>query len=705
MNPDPKTPKQGAKSLMAHRGFVVVAFVVAGVIFAVLSAVLEHQKSETRRQELSDLRAYRVRQLSEIGKELEGLEAIKRQELLLYARKRAADASADATARENSSLEAQREIVAALETSARDFALFAGKRSNASFDRVLAAHETAADLHCKILSGQQEALGILALQQPGHEAVAAQQEARDAQMEVGAALKELAEARGMARGSRLRTRDEQQYDHHTYHVARAERRLAEIPRNLTTMAVRERQLAEMERDVAKELEVSVGDALAKLELQATTVREALADVGKRKAEAEKLLGESKVALVKHQPKVAELKEVLDREPIPPTPQDEKAASLQQDVIALQRRAIDLQASALAALGDLPATVDEEGLMQALAALEEPVSASQDVARPPDAVALEQEIRVAFRKIHAMEQMMIGRLQFADAVSSTNPVPLKRLTQSPDEKVGCDEMSSMVVSAQAMLEQARRMVSVREQPEHRREMVKRLEKYATADCDDPARDLTGLWNGADDARCGLLPGGPGGPPCLDAQTVSLPAFSMLHREVSPPPAWLFADHWHVLGPFDNSGRANLDTSFVAESVVDLQATYPGKNGVAIGWEPVQSEIPNVMPPFRAYNNARRIEGLDEKTAHLHNLQFAVYYAYTELRFEEACDRWLAIGSDDSSKVWINDQPVWISGKNTKAWTPTEGYRKVHFNAGVNRVLYRIENGSDRTEFSLLIGMQP
>lgn len=68
-------------------------------------------------------------------------------------------------------------------------------------------------------------------------------------------------------------------------------------------------------------------------------------------------------------------------------------------------------------------------------------------------------------------------------------------------------------------------------------------------------------------------------------------------------------------------------------------------------------------------------------------------------------WVAIGSDDFSKVWIEDQLVWASGKNLKAWRLNEGLRKVHFKQGINRVLYRVENGNDKTEFSLVVSLLP
>jgi hypothetical protein len=70
-------------------------------------------------------------------------------------------------------------------------------------------------------------------------------------------------------------------------------------------------------------------------------------------------------------------------------------------------------------------------------------------------------------------------------------------------------------------------------------------------------------------------------------------------------------------------------------------------------------------------------------------------------EQDADLWVAVGSDDYSKIWLNDQLIWASGKNSKAWRIDEGLRKVHFQKGYNRILYRIENSNDITEFSFVI----
>ena len=153
-------------------------------------------------------------------------------------------------------------------------------------------------------------------------------------------------------------------------------------------------------------------------------------------------------------------------------------------------------------------------------------------------------------------------------------------------------------------------------------------------------------------------------------------------------WMFVDSWYILGPFDNAGRVNLEKKFPPETIVDRDAIYEGKSGSRVRWEFYQSAEAKIVPPFRNFKGG---------------FEYIIYYACTELRFEEECDLWVAIGSDDFSKVWVNDQIIWASGKQQKKWRVDEGFRKVHFQKGVNRVLYRVENGHGQTEFSLIIGM--
>lgn len=153
------------------------------------------------------------------------------------------------------------------------------------------------------------------------------------------------------------------------------------------------------------------------------------------------------------------------------------------------------------------------------------------------------------------------------------------------------------------------------------------------------------------------------------------------EAGDPTEWLFVDTWYTIGPFPNPSRVNLNRKFPPESVVDLDAVYIGKSDRKIRWQFQQSRKLFVVP-------------IDAEP-------YGIWYAYTELYFEKDMDLWIAIGSDDKANIWVNDLPVWISSDQLKVWTPDEGYRKVAFKAGRNRVLYRVENGWHSMGYSMAV----
>lgn len=150
-------------------------------------------------------------------------------------------------------------------------------------------------------------------------------------------------------------------------------------------------------------------------------------------------------------------------------------------------------------------------------------------------------------------------------------------------------------------------------------------------------------------------------------------------------WTFVDSWYIVGPFDNPNRVNIHQKFPPESLVDLDARYRTQSSPApVGWTFYQSDRPKIEP--------RKFQG-----------EYVIYYAWTELYFEEATDVWIAVGSDDRSDLWINNVRVWSSSDTLKAWRIDEGKRKVRFEAGMNSVLYRIENGNGPWAFSLCLNL--
>src|SRR5690606_33223394 len=80
---------------------------------------------------------------------------------------------------------------------------------------------------------------------------------------------------------------------------------------------------------------------------------------------------------------------------------------------------------------------------------------------------------------------------------------------------------------------------------------------------------------------------------------------------------------------------------------------------------------------------------------------VSYAYTELYFDEAAVMLVALGTDDSGKIWINGKEVW----HDEGWSwyhIDEHLEEITFRQGWNRVLVRVDNnGGAACGFSFLI----
>lgn len=146
-------------------------------------------------------------------------------------------------------------------------------------------------------------------------------------------------------------------------------------------------------------------------------------------------------------------------------------------------------------------------------------------------------------------------------------------------------------------------------------------------------------------------------------------------------WLILDSWYFIGPYPNKDRANLHTRFAPETGVDLDAMYIGDNNRLIKWQHIEYDHLPIIPP----------EFTD----------FAIYYAYTEVLSDSEQNVWLNIGSDDQSKLWINDILVWQSSNAQKVWMVSEGRRRITLKKGRNQFLFRLENGVQRAAFSIVV----
>ena len=164
----------------------------------------------------------------------------------------------------------------------------------------------------------------------------------------------------------------------------------------------------------------------------------------------------------------------------------------------------------------------------------------------------------------------------------------------------------------------------------------------------------------------------------------------------PAKWMYVRDWYSIGPFPNPDRVNIRRKFPPESVVDLDATYVGKDGRTIKWEFMQTRN---APPKESWMTDGRASATPPNAE-----EYGIWYAYAEVFSDVACDRWIAVGSDDRSDVWINDVPVWGSSNKLKSWRIDEGYRRIRLEKGRNRILARIENGWMGLCWSLCISLE-
>ena len=89
----------------------------------------------------------------------------------------------------------------------------------------------------------------------------------------------------------------------------------------------------------------------------------------------------------------------------------------------------------------------------------------------------------------------------------------------------------------------------------------------------------------------------------------------------PAKWMYVQDWYVIGPFPNPNRVNIRRKFPPESVVDLDATYVGKDGRTIRWEFTQTKNSTPKETWRADGKAELVPYNAE--------EYGIWYAYAEV----------------------------------------------------------------------------
>ena len=307
-----------------------------------------------------------------------------------------------------------------------------------------------------------------------------------------------------------------------------------------------------------------------------------------------------------------------------------------------------------------------------------------------------------RETDTMVEATVAMMKEAMEIMWADKAKQPRLNQ--DEPEAIRRLAAEDFAERASAEaQAERLAAMQAESAYQLE----LENAAAEDAGQKAKDLAALMaqqeekpaeKGAETASSGVAQM----PPALKGGDLALLPGNVMHLETETkggiPAKWMYVTSWYVIGPFPNPNRANLRRKFAPESVQDLDATYVGKDGRVLKWEFMQAnnyDRPNAWGG-KEFNAAEIVPPNKE--------EYSIFYAYAEVFMDRDCDRWVAIGSDDRSDVWLNDIPIWGSSNKLKAWTLAEDFRRVHFKKGRNRLLARVENGHWNFGWSVCISVE-
>jgi hypothetical protein len=141
---------------------------------------------------------------------------------------------------------------------------------------------------------------------------------------------------------------------------------------------------------------------------------------------------------------------------------------------------------------------------------------------------------------------------------------------------------------------------------------------------------------------------------------------------------FIPEWYVIGPFPNEResdilRYGLDTVYPPEEEINLTKEYIGADSQRVKWEKYKTPERGY---FKLWDKCKPYE-------------FVVCYALTYVYSPEEQSVPLLIGSDDGSKVFLNDEELYRF-LDVRIAAPDQDNVKLNLKKGWNKLLLKIEN---------------
>ena len=134
---------------------------------------------------------------------------------------------------------------------------------------------------------------------------------------------------------------------------------------------------------------------------------------------------------------------------------------------------------------------------------------------------------------------------------------------------------------------------------------------------------------------------------------------------------FIQDFHVVGAFDNEGKAGCETDFGPESATDLKATYPAK-ARDVGWR---------KP------HAKTVDGFVDLSLALKPNTEAVAYGLTWLSADQETKAVLSFGTSGGTRVFLNGQKI-LSSDRYNLPRVDQHQVQVNLRKGMNRLLLKV-----------------
>jgi hypothetical protein len=158
---------------------------------------------------------------------------------------------------------------------------------------------------------------------------------------------------------------------------------------------------------------------------------------------------------------------------------------------------------------------------------------------------------------------------------------------------------------------------------------------------------------------------------------------LGTPVDLPRHFGFLTKWHVIGPFDNTGRKGFDTAFQPESGVQLDAAHQGKEK-ELKWVPFES-----THEYGKIDLNKPLGMVKEATA----------YAVATVDSESERDIELRLGCKNAWKVWLNGEFLFGRDEYHRGQQMDQYKLKCRLKKGANTILVKCCQNEQKEEWTV------